>query len=383
MKGWDTCRNVLCVRLDNLGDVLMTTPAIRALKQAVPGRKITLLTSKAGSGIARLVPEIDEVLEFAVPWQGSAAAGNREAVGEMIAVLRDRSFDAAVVFTVYSQNPLPTAMLLYQAGVPRIAGYCRENPYGLMTDWLPDPEPLSGIRHEVTRQLDLVRALGAAPAGEHFSLQINPGVGEKLMHTLRQRGLDPERPLLVLHPGVSEDKRQYPVPFFAEAARQLTATLGYQVLLTGVSSEKPLAAEIRRVAGPAALDLTGELSLAELAALIGRAALVIANNTGPVHIAAAVGTPVVVLYALTNPQHTPWRVPYRLLPFDVPPALRSRNAIIAYAYEKAFVAGPWLQEEAGSTFPVAVPGPEAVVRAAQELLRTGVGELENTYRMST
>jgi lipopolysaccharide heptosyltransferase II len=367
MKGWDTFRNVLCVRLDNLGDVLMTTPAIRALKEAVPGRKITLLTSRAGSGIARLVPDIDEVLEFAVPWQGSAAAGSVEAVGEMIATLRDRSFDAAVVFTVYSQNPLPTAMLLYQAGVPRIAGYCRENPYGLMTDWLPDPEPLSGIRHEVTRQLDLVRALGAPPAGEHFSLHIGPGVTERFTGTLRPLGFDPERPFLVLHPGVSEDKRQYPVPFFAEAARQLAHTLGYQILLTGVASEKAMAEEIRRAVGPAALDLTGQLDLEELSALIRNADLVIANNTGPVHVAAAVGTPVVVLYALTNPQHTPWRVPYRLLPFDVPPALRSRNAIIIYAYEKAFVEGNWLQEQAGSTFPVAVPGPEAVVRAAKEL----------------
>jgi ADP-heptose:LPS heptosyltransferase len=113
MKGWDNFRNVLCVRLDNLGDVLMTTPAIRALKEAVPGRKITLLTSKAGSGIGRCVPEIDEVLTFAVPWQGSDAAGSRRAVPEMIDTLRDGSFDAAVIFTVYSQNPLPTAMLLY------------------------------------------------------------------------------------------------------------------------------------------------------------------------------------------------------------------------------------------------------------------------------
>jgi ADP-heptose:LPS heptosyltransferase len=272
-----------------------------------------------------------------------------------------------VVFTVYSQNPLPTAMLLYQAGVPRIAGYCRENPYGLMTDWLPDPEPLSLIRHEVTRQLDLVGALGAPPAGEHFSLRTGPGVAERLAAKLRSRGLDAARPFVVLHPGVSEDKRQYPVPFFAEAARQLARTLGYQILLTGVASEKAMAEEIRRAVGPAALDLTGQLDLEELSALIRNADLVIANNTGPVHVAAAVGTPVVVLYALTNPQHTPWRVPYRLLPFDVPPALRSRNAIIIYAYEKAFVEGNWLQEQAGSTFPVAVPGPEAVVRAAKEL----------------
>ncbi|MBD0255185.1 MAG: glycosyltransferase family 9 protein [Cytophagales bacterium] len=376
MKGWDTFRNVLCVRLDNLGDVLMTTPAVRALKEAVPGRKITLLTSKAGSGIGRCVPEIDEVLTFPVPWQGSAAAGSREAVQEMIDTLRDRSFDAAVVFTVYSQNPLPTAMLLYQAGVPRIAGYCRENPYGLMTDWLPDPEPLSEIRHEVTRQLDLVRALGTPPAGEHFSLRIGPGVAGRLTGKLRPLGFDPDRPFLVLHPGVSEDKRQYPVPYFAEAARQLALTLDCQILLTGVASEKPLASAIRRVVGPAALDLTGHLDLDELAALIREADLLIANNTGPVHLAAAVGTPVVVLYALTNPQHTPWQVPYRLLPFDVPPALRSRNTIITYAYEKAFVAGKWLEEQAEGTFPVAVPAPEAVVQAAKELLGVAVGGLE-------
>lgn len=284
----------------------------------------------------------------------------------MIDTLRDQAFDAAVVFTVYSQNPLPTAMLLYQAGVPRIAGYCRENPYGLMTDWLPDPEPLSEIRHEVTRQLDLVRALGAAPAGEHFSLRTGPGVAERLTGKLRPLGFDPERPFLGLHPGVSEDKRQYPVSYFAEAARQLARTLDYQILLTGVASEKPLAEEIRRAVGPAALDLTGELDLSALAALIRGASLVIANNTGPVHLA-AVGMPV-VLYALTNPQHTPWQVPYRLLPFDVPPALRSRNAIITYAYEKAFVAGKWLEEQADGTFPVTVPAPEAVVRAAKELL---------------
>jgi ADP-heptose:LPS heptosyltransferase len=185
--------------------------------------------------------------------------------------------------------------------------------------------------------------------------------------------LDPERPFLVLHPGVSEAKRQYPVAYFAEAARQLASELGYQVLLTGVASEKPLAEAIRQAVGPAAFDLTGELGLEELAALIGAADLLIANNTGPVHIAAATGTPVVVLYALTNPQHTPWHVPYRLLPFDVPGDLKSRNTIIAYAYEKAFVEGTWLREQAAGqeegSFPAAMPEPRAVVRAAQELLQ--------------
>jgi len=372
MKGWDSLQNLLCVRLDNLGDVLMTTPAIRALKESVPGRKITLLTSKAGSGIARCVPDIDEVLEFAVPWQGAAWVGNREAVADMVTTLSNKRFDGAVIFTVYSQNPLPTAMLLYQAGIPRVAGYCRENPYGLMTDWLPDPEPLSCIRHEVTRQLELVGALGATRTSDHFSLHIRSGVAGRVAEKLRQQGVDPEQPYLVLHPGVSEDKRQYPIASFAEAARQLAAEPGYPILLTGVAAEQPLAHQIRRVAGPAAVDFTGEWNLEELSALIAQADLLIANNTGPVHIAAAVGTPVVVLYALTNPQHTPWRVPYRLLPFDVPDSLRSRNTIIAYAYEKAFVQRTWLRDEGRKSFPPPMPAAEEVVQAARELLRTEV-----------
>ena len=65
---WQKARNLLCVRLDSLGDVLMTTPAIRALKDAAPGRRITLLASSAGAQAARYVPDIDRVLPYDAPW---------------------------------------------------------------------------------------------------------------------------------------------------------------------------------------------------------------------------------------------------------------------------------------------------------------------------
>src|SRR6185312_7157347 len=69
---WDQAQNLLCVRLDSLGDVLMTTPAIRALKHSAPGRRITLLTSPSGAKAGRLVPEIDAVIEFRAPWMKPA-----------------------------------------------------------------------------------------------------------------------------------------------------------------------------------------------------------------------------------------------------------------------------------------------------------------------
>src|SRR5947209_8626024 len=152
---WKDARNVLCVRLDTLGDVLMTTPAIRALKESRPGRSITLLTSPAGAEVARLVPEIDDVIVYDAPWMKSAAPRESSAPEyAMIERLREGGFDAAAIFTVYSQNPVPAAFLCYMAGIPLRLAHCHENIYRLLTDRVPDPEPQKLIRHEVRRQLD-------------------------------------------------------------------------------------------------------------------------------------------------------------------------------------------------------------------------------------
>ncbi|HYH57102.1 MAG TPA: glycosyltransferase family 9 protein, partial [Anseongella sp.] len=195
---WDDFRNILCVRPDNMGDVLMTSPAIRALKNSGKDRKITLLTSGTGSRIAKFIPEIDDIIEFDLPWY-KHEADSGALVSDLTEKLREGHFDAAVIFTVYSQNPLPTAMLCYLAGIPSIAGYCRENPYRLMTHWIPDEEPLYKIRHEVTRQIDLVRSLGAEPAQEELSLEVPQGAGEKALAKLRAAGLNTEEPWLIIH----------------------------------------------------------------------------------------------------------------------------------------------------------------------------------------
>lgn len=333
---WKKYRNVLCVRPDNLGDVLMTTPALRALKQAVPGRKITLLTSRAGAAIAPFIPEIDDCIEFDVPWCRHSTFSSVPELEKTLGEIRARNFDAAVLFTVFSQNPLPSAMLCYMAGVPAVAGYCRENPYYLINYWLVDDEPLSAIRHEVVRQLDLVKTLGADIGDESLSLSVPEPALKKLPSRLRALGVDPHEPRLVLHAGASEVKRRFSAEIFADAARMIGDELGCRVLLTGLESERDLAGYIAGRAGPKAVPLAGELNLEELIALIKSSALVISNNTGPAHIAAAVKTPVVVLYALTNPQHTPWKVRHRVLPFEVPGHMESRNALIRYANERCF-----------------------------------------------
>jgi lipopolysaccharide heptosyltransferase II len=316
---WSAARNVLCVRLDSLGDVLMTTPALRALKAGTPGRRLTLLTSRSGRRAAEHVPELDGVLVYDAPWiKASAARPDAGLDRRMIRALRRRRFDAAIIFTVYSQNPLPAAMLCYLADIPLRLAHCRENPYRLLSDWVPESEPQHGIRHEVARQLALVRHVGAESPDSRLSLALPARVRARVQRLLRRHGVDAQRPWVVLHPGASAPSRRYPPENFAAVAAALARAHGWQVVFTGDAGERALVEDIRARAGAPSLSLAGRLDFGELAALIGLAPMLISNNTGPVHIAAALGTPVIDLYAQTNPQHTPWQVPHRVLFHDVP-----------------------------------------------------------------
>lgn len=317
-SAWQAARRILAVRLDNLGDVLMTTPALRALKNG-RGRRITLLATEAGAAAAPYLPEVDRLMLAAGPWLPGVPLPP-QALEETVAALRAEAFDAAVIFTVYSQSPLPAALLCWLAGIPLRLAHCRENPYHLLTDWIPEPEPHEQLRHEVRRQLDLVAAVGCTAADEHLSFRLRASDMKSALAKLRAAGVELERPWVVLHPGASAASRRYPAEHFAAAADLLAQGTHrhHQLVLSGVPAERETVEAVRRLLTRPSVSLAGALTLGELAAVIARAALLIAGNTGPVHLAAALGTPVVDLYALTNPQHAPWQVPHRVLYHDVP-----------------------------------------------------------------
>lgn len=316
---WPQARNLLCVRLDCLGDVLMTTPAIRALKESLPERRITLLTSSGGAAVARYVPELDETLIYDAPWMKASTAANGAAADfALIESLRKKQFDAAVIFTVFSQNPLPAATFCYLSEIPLRLAHCRENPYQLLTHWVREREPEAGIRHEVRRQLDLVATVGATTKNERLSFSPTEAEREEVNRLLSSLGIDTASAWLVAHVGASAPSRRYPPALFAEVIHALAEQHGLPVLLTGRREEQPLVEEVRLRSRSSAISLAGRLGLGPFAALLEAASLLLSNNTGPVHLAAAVGTPVVDLYALTNPQHTPWQTPHRVLSHDVP-----------------------------------------------------------------
>ncbi|GAA4989405.1 glycosyltransferase family 9 protein [Kineococcus glutinatus] len=307
---------VLAARLDSDGDVLLTGPALRALSATAHGTgagggRLDLLASPAGAGAARLLPGVDEVLVFDPPWSGfTPVPVDPTAVTALVELVRGRGYDEAVVFTSFHQSPLPLALLLRLAGVPRIAAASEDYPGSLLDVRHRREVPGAPERHEVDAALDVARAAGhELPAGDDGRLRVRadlPGARAAL------GGLLPEDPFAVVHPGASVPARA-PSPEEAVRIAAALAADGWPVVVTGGPGETALTARV--AAGCGGTDLGGRTDLPVLAGVLAEAAVVVVGNTGPAHLAAAVGTPVVSLFAPVVPaaRWAPHGVPVALL----------------------------------------------------------------------
>jgi ADP-heptose:LPS heptosyltransferase len=322
-RAWRSARRLLLIRLDNLGDVLMTTPAFAAVRESMPEAELTLLAAPSALALQPHLPMIDRFIGFHAPWvKSGAAALEQQAIGEaehaQLQMLHELRFDAAIIFTVCTQSALPAALLCRMAGIPLALAHVRERAYGLLSDEIHDADRIRlGMRHEVRRQLDLVAHVGMQAADERLRFLLRDEDRRAAGDALRQAGVPDGQSYVLVHPGASAASRRYPPAAYAAAADLLQRD-GTRVVFCAGPNEGDLLAEARAAMRGACIALPPPPSLGALGALVDGARVLVANNSGPVHLAAALGTPVVDLYALTNPQHTPWQVPARVLSHDVP-----------------------------------------------------------------
>jgi ADP-heptose:LPS heptosyltransferase len=295
---------VLVARLDNAGDVLLQGPLVRAVANGAD--RVVFLAGPAGAEAAGLLPGVDEVQTWACPWiLGDPPPVDAADLAEITGRIALLAPDEALISTSFHQSPLPLALLLRAAGVPRISAISVDYPGSLLDvrhrvdDDLSEPE----------RALSLGRAAGfELPPGDDGRLAVRRPL-PPTPHERRGRDLSPG--YIVVHPGASVPARAWPAQRCAEAVAAL-AEAGHRVLVTGGPSERELTAA---VAGTRGVDLGGTTTLTEMAALLDGAAAVVVGNTGPAHLAAAVGTPVVSLFAPVVPaaRWAPYGVPTVLL----------------------------------------------------------------------
>ncbi|KAB2358082.1 glycosyltransferase family 9 protein [Actinomadura montaniterrae] len=301
---------VLLARQDNLGDVLLAGPAVRAV--AARADEVVLLCGPRGRAAADLLPGVDEVIEWRAPWIDPEPDPVDRADIEA-AVAKLAGFDRALILTSFHQSPLPLALLLRLVGTPWIGGISEDYP-GSLLDLRHRPE---GDVPEPLRMLALAEDAGfPAPADTRLRVR------EPLPDTDHLTG---GAGYVVVHPGTSVPARAWPPERCAEAVRLLRAA-GHRVVVTGHGEEKELTA---LVAGEDGLDLGGRTALPELASVLHGARAVVAGNTGPAHLAAAVGTPVVSLFAPTVPaaRWAPFGVPMALLGDQGAPCKDSRARV--------------------------------------------------------
>lgn len=316
---WHSCRHVLAIRLEGADEVLMTTPALRALRTA-GAKRITLLGSPAGIALAPFIAEIDDAQACEPGWMKNRASGN-EADLELVNRLRELKPDAVVIFTLSSQSALPAAMVCHLAGIPRILAHCRENPYRVITHWVRDDglslEGIDGMRHEVLRQLDLVAAVGAHTTDRAMSFQLRHGDRAELDVVLAANGISHPRGWIAVHTGKGRGSR-------GDAPQKLVETLvslqgeGHRLVLLGEGDDLELQHSLAssQVRLPGLIDLTGQLSLGALAAALEYASVCICHDGSPAKIAAALGTPVVDIGTLMSAETSPWETLSRALTDD-------------------------------------------------------------------
>lgn len=292
-------RHVLVARLDNLGDVVLAGPAVRAA--AAGAARVTVLCGPAGRAAADLLPGVDDVIEWEAPWVPlQAPPVDAGAVAALVERLRGAAIDDAVVLTSFHQSPLPLALLLRLAGVDRIAAVSVDHAGSLLDARLPYDDRA----HEVTQGLAVAAALGYhLPAGDDSGLHLRslpsvepPAGGERYV---------------VIHPGASVPARSLPPALLGPTVDELIGR-GWAVVRTGTAGEAagwPLAPQ------PGLIDRAGRTTLAELAAVVAGADAVVCGNTAAAHLAAATGTPVAWVFApvVARRRWHPWRVPHRVL----------------------------------------------------------------------
>lgn len=311
-SAWLRARRVLVIRADNIGDVVMTGPALRALRRALPAAELTLLASPAGAQAAPLLPWIDDVICRRVLWQDlGRLAFDPQRERELIAELARRRFDAALILTSFSQSPHPAALVAWLAGIALRAGASRER-----STLLTHQTPFGSFgRHQAERNLALVAALGFPCDDAALEVRVPGDAARRAAAMLAEGGIHDDVRYLLWNPWASAAARTYAPELGADAARMIAEAAGMRVVITAHERDARHAARLAARIGSRALDLGGRTSVLELAALVARAAVVLTSHTSVMHLADALRVPVVVPFSGTDlvSQWTPRHGPHVVL----------------------------------------------------------------------
>ncbi len=301
----------LLIRPDHLGDVLLTTPAIQALKRAQPSARLVGLVGGWSSEALAAYPEVDLVLTM--PFPGFSRQPKRGSLitpyilaWEWAGKLRQLRAETAIVFR---PDHWWGALLAYLAGIPRRVGYDLPDVRPFLTERMPY-QP----RHAALQGLGLVEPWTGPLQADNVpcTFPVAQADREHIRETLAEFQIPPIAPIVVIHPGAGTALKRWLPEHWAAVADRLSERLGASIIFTGSDREHGQVWEIMDKMRRRAHSLVGETNIGQLAALFERATVVLGPDSGPLHLAAASGAATVHLYGPADPGvFGPWGDPHR------------------------------------------------------------------------
>ncbi len=303
---------ILLVRLRLIGDVVFTTPAIRAVRRTFPDARLTYLVEDAASPVVAGNPHLDDVV-IARKSRGLGRIADDLRLGRALA---ERGFDVAIDFHGGPRG----SWLTWLTRARRRIGYEVAGRSWMYTDVVARPRQLRP-RHSVENQWDLLEVLGIGPptpGDDPVEMADDPAAASRVDQRLRGSGVGPDTEIVVVHVSAGNPFRRWPAESFAELAAGLVRHHPRRrIVLTSGPSEhdaaEAVSARAQALLGPESagrIVRAGEFDLRELRMLVARAALYVGGDSGPLHIAGTTATPVVGLFGPTLAERSmPWRDP--------------------------------------------------------------------------
>ena len=341
----------ILIRVNNwIGDVVMISPAVRAIRAHFREARIAILAKSWVLETLSGDPFYDDLIEYDDAGRHRGAAGRLR----LAANLRQRRFDLAILF----QKAFDAAALAFLAGARRRVGYATDGRSWLLTHALPLPPPET---HHVETFLGIARALGCPIADPYPSFHLRDEDRRQAAVILDRAGLAGQALLVAAHPGASKEPRAWHPDRFADLGRRLAGNHAARLILLGSPGERRL---LERIAGGIPRDgafiPAPDLSMKTTGALIERCHLFVGNDSGPMHVAAALGVPTVAIFGPGTPRRTS------------PVSARGRVEAISKDYPCSPCRQDFFREcppsPAGRPFCLEEISVEEVERAALELL---------------
>lgn len=304
-------QRVLVVDLDNLGDLLLATPAVRALRHRFPTARLDALVTAYAAPAWQGNPHIDEILTC----DKGVAAGPLRSRARLAWRLRRRRYDLGVILEAHWGYAGFAELLLAAAGIPRRLG----RDLGKHRDLLTNAAPVRQ-QHWIDAYLDVVALAGAVPDGAGMEAHIRPEDAAAAAAWAKAHGAD-RSPPLVLFPGGNQHliSRRWGASGFAAVGNVLARTLDAAVVVLGGPQDTAVVGDVLRLLTVPAVSAAGALSWGATGALLRGCRVFITNDSGPLHLAAAVGAPTVAVFGPTDPavfgpRNTPHAVVRAALP---------------------------------------------------------------------